>query len=65
MAKDVTTTAKVVNQSIKEEGSILKQPKSVWAVFFASIIAFMGLGLADPILPITIRPTVENDQTFL
>lgn len=27
------------------------QPKSVWAVFFASIIAFMGLGLVDPILP--------------
>lgn len=31
--------------------SILKQPKAVWAVFFASIIAFMGLGLVDPILP--------------
>lgn len=29
----------------------LKQPRSVWAVFFASIIAFMGLGLVDPILP--------------
>ncbi|WP_270620184.1 MFS transporter [Paenibacillus macerans] len=33
------------------EPSLLKQPKSVWAVFFASIIAFMGLGLVDPILP--------------
>lgn len=32
-------------------GSILSQPKAVWAVFFASIIAFMGLGLVDPILP--------------
>lgn len=31
--------------------SLLTQPKSVWAVFFASIIAFMGLGLVDPILP--------------
>src|SRR3954451_1304273 len=31
--------------------SLLSQPKSVWAVFFASIIAFMGLGLVDPILP--------------
>jgi len=31
--------------------SLLAQPKSVWAVFFASIIAFMGLGLVDPILP--------------
>ena len=27
------------------------QPKAVWAVFFASIIAFMGIGLVDPILP--------------
>jgi ACDE family multidrug resistance protein len=27
------------------------QSIAVWAVFFASIIAFMGLGLVDPILP--------------
>ncbi|MGG6311120.1 MFS transporter [Paenibacillus macerans] len=33
------------------ETGLLKQPKAVWAVFFASIIAFMGLGLVDPILP--------------
>ncbi|MEO7124329.1 MAG: MFS transporter [Lacisediminihabitans sp.] len=31
--------------------SILKQPKQVWAVGFASVIAFMGIGLVDPILP--------------
>jgi len=31
--------------------SLLKQPRAVWAVFFASIVAFMGLGLVDPILP--------------
>ncbi|MFF2445636.1 MFS transporter [Neobacillus sp. NPDC058068] len=31
--------------------SLLTQPKAVWAVFFACIIAFMGLGLVDPILP--------------
>jgi predicted MFS family arabinose efflux permease len=30
---------------------IVNQPKAVWAVFFASIIAFMGIGLVDPILP--------------
>ncbi|WP_066370199.1 MFS transporter [Neobacillus fumarioli] len=35
----------------QEKVSLLKQPKAVWAVFFASIIAFMGLGLVDPILP--------------
>ncbi|WP_178019269.1 MFS transporter [uncultured Paenibacillus sp.] len=34
-----------------ESASLFKQPKAVWAVFFASIIAFMGLGLVDPILP--------------
>ncbi len=34
-----------------ESTSLIKQPKAVWAVFFASIIAFMGLGLVDPILP--------------
>ncbi|WP_276354442.1 MFS transporter [Cohnella caldifontis] len=31
--------------------SIMKQPRAVWAVFFAGIIAFMGIGLVDPILP--------------
>lgn len=28
-----------------------KQPKAVWAVAFACVISFMGLGLVDPILP--------------
>ena len=37
--------------TIAEDPGILNQPKSVWAVFFACIIAFMGLGLVDPILP--------------
>ena len=27
-----------------------RQPKSVWAVAFACVIAFMGIGLVDPIL---------------
>ena len=30
--------------------SILKQPRAVWAVTFACVIAFMGIGLVDPIL---------------
>lgn len=30
---------------------ILRQPKAVWAVAFACVIAFMGIGLVDPILP--------------
>ncbi|PLS07309.1 MFS transporter [Neobacillus cucumis] len=39
------------NASKELQSSLLSQPKSVWAVFFACIIAFMGLGLVDPILP--------------
>ncbi len=35
----------------EDQGSILRQPKAVWAVAFACVIAFMGLGLVDPILP--------------
>lgn len=30
--------------------SILAQPRAVWAVAFACVIAFMGIGLVDPIL---------------
>ena len=33
-----------------ETSSLLHQPKAVWAVAFASVIAFMGIGLVDPIL---------------
>ncbi|GAA4065765.1 MFS transporter [Nonomuraea soli] len=30
---------------------ILRQPMSVWATAFAAVVAFMGIGLVDPILP--------------
>jgi len=32
-------------------GGLLSQPRAVWAVAFACVISFMGLGLVDPILP--------------
>ncbi|WP_235498884.1 MFS transporter [Knoellia sp. Soil729] len=32
------------------ETSMWRQPRPVWAVAFASVIAFMGIGLVDPIL---------------
>jgi predicted MFS family arabinose efflux permease len=35
---------------LSSEPSILKQPRAVWAVAFACVIAFMGIGLVDPIL---------------
>lgn len=49
----------VVEQTFLEERedhphslkTILKQPKPAWAVAFACMVAFMGLGLVDPILP--------------
>jgi ACDE family multidrug resistance protein len=30
---------------------VTRQPKAVWAVAFACVVAFMGIGLVDPILP--------------
>ena len=32
-------------------GGLLSQPRAVWAVAFAAVVSFMGLGLVDPILP--------------
>src|SRR5919201_1728734 len=32
-------------------GGFFRQPKSVWAVAFACVVSFMGIGLVDPILP--------------
>ncbi|MEE1804391.1 MFS transporter [Streptomyces sp. JV176] len=32
-------------------GGLLHQPKAVWATAGASVVAFMGIGLVDPILP--------------
>jgi MFS transporter, ACDE family, multidrug resistance protein len=31
--------------------SLFRQPRSVWAVAFACVVSFMGIGLVDPILP--------------
>ena len=31
--------------------SLFRQPRAVWAVGFACVVAFMGIGLVDPILP--------------
>ncbi|OBC15788.1 MFS transporter [Mycobacterium sp. 852013-50091_SCH5140682] len=33
-----------------------RQPKAVWSVAFASVVAFMGIGLVDPIL----KPIADN-----
>lgn len=36
--------------------SLLHQPRAVWAVAFACVVAFMGIGLVDPIL----KPIAEE-----
>ncbi len=33
-------------------GQLFHQPRAVWAVAFASVVSFMGIGLVDPILPL-------------
>ncbi|PZF57110.1 MFS transporter [Curtobacterium sp. MCBD17_034] len=37
--------------SSSSSSSILKQSSAVWAIAFACVVAFMGIGLVDPILP--------------
>lgn len=34
-----------------QKTSVWRQPAQVWAVAFACVVAFMGIGLVDPILP--------------
>nr|WP_245599624.1 MFS transporter [Nakamurella lactea] len=46
--------------------SMWRQPKAVWAVAFACVIAFMGIGLVDPILkPIAGQLNASASQVSL
>lgn len=46
--------------------SMLRQPRAVWAVAFACVIAFMGIGLVDPILkPIADQLDASPSQVSL
>ncbi|WP_433042016.1 MFS transporter [Dactylosporangium sp. CS-033363] len=40
-----------MNQHSPATASPFRQPKAVWAVAFACVVSFMGIGLVDPILP--------------
>jgi MFS transporter, ACDE family, multidrug resistance protein len=42
--------------------SVWRQPAQVWAVAFACVVAFMGIGLVDPILP-AIADSLEASPT--
>ncbi|NUU59112.1 MFS transporter [Paenibacillus agri] len=39
------------SEGLQHNAGRLTQPRAVWAVAFACVISFMGLGLVDPILP--------------
>ncbi|AXH35588.1 MFS transporter [Humibacter sp. BT305] len=47
---------------VEQKPSLLRQPLAVWAVAFACVIAFMGIGLVDPILP-AIAEGLDATQT--
>ncbi|MBV2354116.1 MFS transporter [Streptomyces sp. J2-1] len=40
-----------MNAPRTKSASPFRQPRAVWAVAFACVISFMGIGLVDPILP--------------
>lgn len=40
-----------MNAAHAAAASPFRQPKAVWAVAFACVVSFMGIGLVDPILP--------------
>jgi ACDE family multidrug resistance protein len=51
---------------VKLASGRLNQPRAVWAVAFACVIAFMGIGLVDPILkPIADELGASPSQTSL
>lgn len=65
-ADDETRGGGVDTGTASGRGSILQQPKAVWAVAFACVIAFMGIGLVDPILkPIAANLNATPSQVSL
>jgi ACDE family multidrug resistance protein len=52
---------------LSDTTSLFKQPKAVYAVAFACVISFMGIGLVDPILPAlkTQLDATESQVTLL
>ena len=47
----MTAPASTATTGTANRVSPFHQPKAVWAVAFACVISFMGIGLVDPILP--------------
>ena len=62
----MTSPAAPAGARSASSGSILRQPRAVWAVAFACVIAFMGIGLVDPILKeIAVRLEASPSQVSL
>lgn len=56
----------MIGTSTPTKNSILHQPGSVWAIAFACMVSFMGIGLVDPILPAISRDLEATaSQTML
>ncbi|WP_129659318.1 MFS transporter [Rothia uropygialis] len=54
------------DSSPQKKQSILRQPIAVWAIAFACMVSFMGIGLVDPILPaISSELNATAGQTML
>ncbi|MDR4532536.1 MFS transporter [Glutamicibacter sp. PS] len=55
-----------MSDTTQKQPSLLKQPSSVWAIAFACMVSFMGIGLVDPILPAISRALeASQSQTML
>ena len=50
-ATQTATSTEATTASPAQRVSPFHQPRAVWAVAFACVISFMGIGLVDPILP--------------
>ncbi|MFF4868329.1 MFS transporter [Streptomyces sp. NPDC090109] len=51
MEREEAPAGEVLAGEAPTGGSLLRQPPAVWATAGASVVAFMGIGLVDPILP--------------
>ncbi|GAA0198093.1 MFS transporter [Glutamicibacter creatinolyticus] len=56
----------MIHTSTASKPSLWRQPGSVWAIAFACMVSFMGIGLVDPILPAISRELEASaSQTML
>ncbi|MFD1957702.1 MFS transporter [Paenibacillus thailandensis] len=47
----MSSTGTTYQELERKRTGVLQQPLAVWAIAFACVISFMGIGLVDPILP--------------